>query len=93
MQMSNIFNDYFVNAAKNITANIPKTFKSPLAYMSDRNPVSIFLSLVMNYEVNGLIAALYPAMSLGPNSIPIKLLKILGPFLSTFLADIIKQPF
>ena len=93
VQMSNIFNDYFVNAAGNITAKIPKTFKSPLAYMSDRNPGSIFLSPITNYEVNGLIAALNPAKSVGPNSIPIKLLKILGLSLSPFLTDIINQSF
>ena len=93
IQMSNIFNDYFVNVAENITAKIPKTIKSPLAYMSDRNPDSIFLSPVTYYEVKDLIAALNPAKSVGPNSIPIKLLKILGPSLSPFLADIINQSF
>ena len=30
MQMSNIFNDYFVNIAQNITGKIPKTLKSRL---------------------------------------------------------------
>ena len=93
MQMSNIFNDYFVNVVENITAKIPKNFKSPLAYMSDRNPDSIFLSPVAHYEAKDLIAALNSVKSVGPNSISIKQLKILGPSLSPFLAEIINQFF
>lgn len=37
-QMSNIFNDYFVNVAENIADKIPKTLNSPLAYKPDQNP-------------------------------------------------------
>ena len=47
----------------------------------------------MHYEVKNLIAALNPVKSVGPNSIPVKLLKILCPSLSHFLADIIIQSF
>ena len=85
--------DYFVTVAENITAKIPKTIKSPLAYNSDRNLDSIFLSPVTHCEVKDLIAALNPVKSIGPNNIPIKLLKILGPSLSPFLADIVNQSF
>ena len=85
--MSNIFNDYFVNVAENITAKIPKTIKSPLILTTCQTEIqtqSFFLhSCILKLD---LIAALNPAKSVGPNSIPIKLLKMFGPSLSPFLA-------
>ena len=77
-KMSNIFNDFYVNVADGITKTIPLTPKSPLDYLSDRICSSLFLTPVISIEVNDLINILNPSKSVGPNSIPIKLLKIIG---------------
>ena len=42
--MANIFNNVFVNTAKKINENIPRTRKSPLDYLSFQNEFSFFLS-------------------------------------------------
>ena len=91
--MSNIFNDFYVNVADGITKTIPLTPKSPLDYLSDRICSSLFLTPVTSIEVNDLINILNPSKSVGPNSIPIKLLKIIGCSVSPLLALLVNQSF
>ena len=91
--MSNIFNDFYVNVADGITRTIPLTPKSPLDYLSDRTCNSLFLTLVTEIEVNDLINILNPSKSVGPNSIPMKLLKIIGYSVSPHLALLVNQSF
>ena len=91
-RMSNIFNDYFVNVADNITTTIPKTLKSPLSYLSNRISNSLFLTPVTSIEVIDLINNLNPSKSIGPN-LPIKLLKIIGKSVSPLLALLVNQSF
>ena len=78
---SNTFNDFYVNVADSITKSIPMTPKSPLDYLSNRSGNSLFLTPVTLMEVNDLISILNPSKSVGPNSIPIKLLKIIDRWL------------
>ena len=92
-KMSNIFNDFYVNVADGITKTIPLTPKSPLDYLSNRMCNSLFLTPVTLVEVNDLINILNPSKSVGPNSIPIKLLKIIGSSVSPFLALLVNQSF
>ncbi len=92
-EISNIFNDFFVNVADEITKTIPKTPKSPLDYLSNRTSNSLFLTPVTSIEVYDLINILNSAKSVGPNSIPIKLLKILGASVSPLLALLVNQSF
>ena len=92
-KMSNIFNDFYVNVADGITKTIPLTPKSPLDYLSDRICSSLFLTPVTSIEVNDLINILNPSKSVGPNSIPIKLLKIIGCSVSPLLALLVNQSF
>ena len=92
-KISNIFNDFFVNVADEITKSIPKTPKSPLDYLSNRTSNSLFLTPVTFIEVNDLINTLNPSKSVGPNSIPIKLLKILGSSVSPLVALLVNQSF
>ena len=61
--------------------------------LSDRMCNSLFLTPVTVVEVNDLIYSLNPSKSVGPNSTPIKLLKIIGPSFSPFLALIVNQSF
>ena len=92
-EISNEFNQFFVNVANNITETIPKTPKSPIDYLINRNSSSFFLSPVTPIEVNEVILHLDPSKSIGPGSIPIKLLKILGPKISQPLAELVNQSF
>ena len=91
--MSNIFNDFYVNVAYGITKTIPLTPKSSLDYLSDRICSSLFLTQVTSIEVHDLINILNPSKSVGPNSIPIKLLKIIGCSVSPLLALLVNQSF
>ena len=92
-KISNIFNDFFVNVADEITKTIPITPKSPLDYLSNRTSNSLFLIPVTSIEVNDLINILNPSKSVGPNSIPIKLLKIIGSSVSPLLALLVNKSF
>ena len=92
-KIANIFNDYFVNVADQITQSIPRKPKSPIDYLRNQNPNSIFLTPVTNFEIEDIITNIDISKSVGPNSIPIKLLLILGPFISHSLAQLVKQSF
>ena len=84
---------FYVNVAGGITKTIPLTPKSPLDYLSDRICNSLFLTQDTVVEVNDLINSLNPSTSVGPSSIPIKVLKSIGPSVSPFLALIVNQSF
>ena len=75
------------------THTIPLTPKSPLDYLSNRTSNSLFLTPVTWIEVNDLINILNPSKYVGPNSIPIKLLKILGSSIAPLLAVLVNQSF
>ena len=92
-KITNIFNDFFVNVADDIIKKIPMTPKSPLDYLTNRTSSSIFLSPVTSMEVNDIINILNPSKSVGPNSIPINLLKIIGSKISPLLVLLANQSF
>ena len=89
--MSNIFNNFFTTVADKITCKIPRIPKSPLDYLLNRNPDPFFLSPVTSEELLDLINLLDSSKSVGPNSIPIKLLKITGSSLSPYLASLVNN--
>ena len=91
--MSNIFNNFFTTVADKITCKIPRIPKSRLDYLLNRNPDSFFLSPVTSEELLDLINLLDSSKSVGPNSIPIKLLKIIGSSLSPYLASLVNNSF
>ena len=68
------------------------TPKSPLDYLSRRNPNSSLLNLITFINLNNLINILNPSKYVGPNSTPKKSLKILGSF-SPILAVLVNQSF
>ena len=92
-EISNVFNDYFVNVADNIEKAIPRTSKSPMDYLKASNPYSMFLSPTTKFEVEDVISNLDSTKSIGPNSIPIKLLKVLKPYISQYLEKLVNQSF
>ena len=64
VQMSNIFNEYFVNVPDNIEKTIPRTLNSPLSYLGSAVENSLFLSLVTDLEIEDLIANLNSSKSI-----------------------------
>ena len=90
--MANIFNNFFVNVADGVTKNIPRSPKSPLDYLGNKNPHSFFISPAAPYEISDIIDSFKTGKSIGPNSIPLKLLKILSPHISSPLSLIINFP-
>ena len=93
VHMSNIFNECFVNVPDNIEKTIPRTPNSPLSYLGSAVENSLFLSPVTHLEIEDLIANLNSSKSIGPNSVPTNILKILKHHISHPLAEIVNQAF
>ena len=92
-EISNIFTDYFVNVADCLAKNIPRTPKSALDYLRNKNGKSMFLTVVTPLEIQDIIAKLDSTKSIGPFSIPINLLQVLKGHISHPLAKLINQSF
>ena len=92
-QMANEFNHFFTKISSDITKKIPRTAKSPLAYLSNPNLESFFVSPCASNEVSTVIQSLKNGKSSGPNRIPIKLLKVLDPYISVTLSSLINESF
>ena len=58
LQIANGFNKYFVNIGPNLSKAIPKSPKSPVSYMNENNPHTIFLKPVVEDEVVNIIKCL-----------------------------------
>ena len=89
-QMANIFN-VFVNPAKKINENIPRTRKSPLEYLSSQNESSFFITPASPEEIKVIINSLKSGKTVGPHSIPIYLLKIPSEYIAVPLCDIVNE--
>ena len=92
-EISNILNDYFVNVADSIAKNIPRTPKSALHYLKNKNANSMLLSPVTHMEIEDIISNLDLSKSIGPFSIPINLVKVMKLHISHPLAKLINQSF
>ena len=90
-QMANIFNNFFVDVPNQVCSEIPRTKKSPLDYLKQRTTDSIFLQPIIYTEIEDIISSLQNGKSTGPFSIPIKVLKLLNPYISKQLAYIFNQ--
>ena len=80
-QMTNIFNNFFVDVPNQVCSEIPSTKKSPLDYLKQRTADSIFLQPIIYTEIEDIISFLQNGKSTGPFSIPIKVLKLLNPYI------------
>ena len=85
----NAFNNYFVKVAVNIQSSI-RFSKKIYDYLPPLNIESFFLTPA---EVSNIIFSLNQNKSDGPNSIPIKILKLLNKDISDQLAILFNQSF
>ena len=93
VKMANKFNNYFVNVGGNIDKSIPRTRKSPMDYLSNRIPNSIFSALVTKGEIDIIIESLNQKKAIGSYSIPVFLLKILSRNISEPRLKTVNQSF
>ena len=91
--IANQFNHFFTNVFNDITKKIPRNPRSPLCYLTNRNKESVLVSPCSSNEVSEVIKSLKNGKSVGPNSIPIKLLKILDPYIYVNLSNLINESF
>ena len=61
--------------------------------MGDKIESSFFIAPSIPHEVSDIISLLKTGKSLGPNSIPMKILKLLSPIISYPLSQIINESF
>ena len=93
VKMANIFNKFFVDVGPNVDKSISRTKKSPLDFLKDRNPNSMFLAPVTPQEIEIITRSLTTKKSIGPFRIPIFLLKILSRHIAQPLAKIVNVSF
>ena len=93
VEISNIFNNYFASIAEKTKVNINYSHKHFSDFLKDKNQNSFFLSPTNKYEIQNVISFLNSNKSVGPNSIPKRILKLLKNYISTQLADIFNISF
>ena len=91
--MSNVFNNYFTSIAKKTNFNIKFSPKHYTDYLSYPNTNTFFLTPTDKNEISLIISSLDSHKSSGPNSIPVKILKLLKNDISQQLSDIFNMSF
>ena len=91
--MATILKNSFVKVADGVTKNIPRSLKSPMEYLDNKTPHSFFIFPAARCEISDIIHLFKNGKSIGPNIIPLKLLKILSPHISSPLSLIMTESF
>ena len=91
--MSNVFNNYFTSIAGKMKSNIKFSPKHYLDYLSNTNINTIFLTPTDKSEISFIISSLDSHKSSGPNSIPVKILKLLKNDIFQQLSDTLSMSF
>ena len=88
-KIANCFNEYFVNVGAQIDKKIPTSMKKYSDYLSNiRVNRSFFLKPVTYQEVNNIITSLDNNKSLGPNSLPVYIIKLCDQFFTDCIQKI-----
>ena len=72
-----IFNSFFCLLAAEVQSEVPFLYERFFEYLPPRNQGSFFISPYTNEEIIQIIPTFKPKKSTGPNSIPIKILRLL----------------
>ena len=91
--VSNVFNNYFTSIAEKTKSNIKSSPKHYTDYLSSTNTNTFFLTPTDKNEISFIISSLDSHKSFGPNSIPVKSLKLLKNDMSQQLSDIFNMSF
>ena len=93
-KIANLFNEHYANVGPNIEKKMPKSLKKFHEYLIKVNVAkTFFLKPVIQQEIFDIILAFNARKNLGPNSIPIFILKISNNFFSDVLTDIVNLSF
>ena len=93
VEIANILNNYFASIAKKTKVNINYSHKHSSDFLKDKNQNSFFLSPTNKYKIQNVISTLNSNKSVGPNSIPTRILKRHKNDIYTKLADIFNISF
>ena len=75
LQITNYFNDYFVNVANNLVSDLPQTSHSFQTFMQSLTLSTLYLYPTSLTEIKKLISNLQPKKSTGIDEIPPTILK------------------
>ena len=91
-EISKTFNNYFASIAEKTKVSINYSPKHFSDFLKDKNQNSFFQSSTNNYEIHNAISSLDSNKSVGPNSIPTRILKLLKMIsLSSYLIYLISH--
>ena len=91
--IDNAFNNYLAKVAIDIQSYIRFSKKKYYDYLPPLNIESFFITLTDSTDVSNIISSLNKDKIDGPNSIPIKILKLLNKDISDQLAILFNNPF
>ncbi|MEO0688528.1 MAG: hypothetical protein AAFY76_26545 [Cyanobacteria bacterium J06649_11] len=89
--VANFLNSYFSSVADNVRSRIPENDKHFTSFLKCPNLNSIFLSPATSEEVQKIINSMPPSKSSGPNSIPIRILKLVCTEISYPLTELLNS--
>ena len=93
LEISNHFNDFFVNIGKNLACKFDSTQHSYKPFISESIQQSIFLAPTSTYEVMNALQSLKKTNSTGPDGISSKTLKMAANFITEPLTYLINESF
>ena len=88
MAISDIFINYFSSIASKTKLNISFSHKHFSDFLKNRSSIFFFISPTDKAEIENIISSLNFNKSIGPNSIPTKVLKVLKNDISNRLSEI-----
>ena len=92
-EVANSFNDFFTSIADSIRGKLQPANHHFSNFMKSPNPYSIAFSPTTPDEINKIITSFSPSKSTGPNSIPVKILKLLNQDFSKQISYLINRSF
>ena len=93
IRISNIFSNYFSSITSKTKLNISFSHKHFSDFLKNRSNISFFVSPTDKTEIENVISSLDSNKSVGPNSIPTKILKLLKNDISSQLSEIFNISF
>ena len=91
--VANTFNDFFTSVAEKVRSAIPPSNRHFSDFLKNGNPNSIFLKPVSPEEVIKIIRSFSASKSSGPNSIPMRILKLICDDISIPISKLINRSF
>ena len=87
------FNNFFTSIDKKLQKDIPPTKKHFSSFLKNPNNLTFFITPTTVEEVNDLISDLKASKSIGPSSLPTKIMKQSNDIIMSPLAELINKSF